>query len=41
MSEVQHQEVRDKHHIIAEGEDIPPPIDNFTVSTSVVPSNRD
>ncbi|GFZ50868.1 ATP-dependent RNA helicase DBP2 [Saitozyma sp. JCM 24511] len=30
MSETQHQEVRDKHHIIAEGEDIPPPIDNFT-----------
>ncbi|KAI0798122.1 P-loop containing nucleoside triphosphate hydrolase protein [Abortiporus biennis] len=26
----QHQKIREKYHIIAEGEDIPPPIENFT-----------
>lgn len=30
MSELEHQAVREKHHIIVEGDDVPPPIDNFT-----------
>ncbi|KAI0075446.1 P-loop containing nucleoside triphosphate hydrolase protein [Panus rudis PR-1116 ss-1] len=29
-SEDEHRRIREKHHIIVEGEDIPPPIDNFT-----------
>ncbi|THG99032.1 hypothetical protein EW026_g3239 [Hermanssonia centrifuga] len=29
-TEEQHQRLRDKYHIIVDGEDIPPPIDNFT-----------
>lgn len=27
----QHQKLREKYHIIVEGEDVPPPIENFTV----------
>ena len=30
MTEEQHEEVREKFHILTEGDDIPPPIDNFT-----------
>jgi ATP-dependent RNA helicase DDX41 len=30
LSLEQHQEVRDKFHILTEGDDIPPPINNFT-----------
>ena len=30
MTEDQLQEVRETNHIIAEGDEIPPPIDNFT-----------
>ncbi|PPQ83829.1 hypothetical protein CVT24_012194, partial [Panaeolus cyanescens] len=29
-SEEQHQKLRDKYHILVEGEDIPPPIEHFT-----------
>ena len=29
-SEMEHQQLRDQHHIITEGDDIPPPIANFT-----------
>jgi len=29
MEEIQHLAVREKHHIITEGDDIPPPIANF------------
>lgn len=29
MEEIQHLAVRQKHHIITEGDDLPPPIDNF------------
>jgi len=29
MSEQQHTDVRDKYHIITEGNEIPPPINNF------------
>jgi ATP-dependent RNA helicase DDX41 len=30
MSDLEHLAVREKYHIITEGEDIPPPITNFT-----------
>ena len=30
-TEEQHDALRDKYHIIVEGEDIPPPIETFTV----------
>lgn len=30
LSLEEHQEVRDKFHILTEGDDIPPPINNFT-----------
>ena len=33
MTEEEHQAVRDEYHILAEGNDIPPPISNFTVRT--------
>ncbi|KAI0637294.1 DEAD-domain-containing protein [Trametes polyzona] len=29
-SEEEHRRIREQHHIIVEGEDLPPPIDNFT-----------
>jgi hypothetical protein len=28
---IEHERVRQKHHILVEGEDIPPPIEHFTV----------
>lgn len=30
-SEDEHRSLREKYHIIVEGQDIPPPIENFTV----------
>lgn len=32
LTETEHQALREEYHIIAEGDDIPPPISNFTVS---------
>ena len=31
-SEEQHRKLREKYHIIVDGEDIPPPIEHFAVS---------
>jgi ATP-dependent RNA helicase DDX41 len=33
-SEEQHHKLREKYHILVDGEDIPPPIEHFTVSLS-------
>ena len=38
MSEGEHQAVREEYHIIAEGDVIPPPINNFTVRMAVTTS---
>ncbi|KAF5332961.1 hypothetical protein D9758_016431 [Tetrapyrgos nigripes] len=35
MTHEEHQKVREKYHIIAEGEDIPPPIEHFKASHSL------
>ena len=32
--EDEHRRLREKYHILVEGEDIPPPIENFTVSAA-------
>lgn len=31
MTEIEHEAVRQEYHILTEGDDIPPPISNFTV----------
>ena len=35
-SEEQHRKLREKYHIIVDGEDIPPPIEHFAVSLSQI-----
>lgn len=32
MSEAKHEEIRDRYHIMTEGEEIPPPLEVFEVS---------
>ena len=39
-SEEQHRKLREKHHILVDGEDIPPPIEHFAVSLSSLKINH-